>query len=132
MDQYENAIEISNLRKCYGGFTLGDISFNVPRGSIMGLIGQNGAGKSTTMCTKFNAFLTLLTERTKSIYPASFCHMINNNLSVEFLILLFVSEVGQETLNNAPSFTNISAFWLLMPFVAVTGAVSFILLIRKR
>ena len=46
---YENAIEISNLRKCYDGFTLDDISFNVPRGSIMGFIGQNGAGKSTTI-----------------------------------------------------------------------------------
>lgn len=46
---YENAIEISNLRKCYDGFTLDDISFNVPKGSIMGFIGQNGAGKSTTI-----------------------------------------------------------------------------------
>ena len=46
---YENAIEISNLRKCYDGFTLDDISFNVPKGSIIGFIGQNGAGKSTTI-----------------------------------------------------------------------------------
>lgn len=49
MTNYENAIEISNLRKCYDGFTLDDISFNVPKGSIMGFIGQNGAGKSTTI-----------------------------------------------------------------------------------
>ena len=49
MSSYENAIEISNLRKCYDGFTLDDISFNVPKGSIMGFIGQNGAGKSTTI-----------------------------------------------------------------------------------
>ena len=49
MGSYENAIEISNLRKCYDGFTLDDISFSVPMGSIMGFIGQNGAGKSTTI-----------------------------------------------------------------------------------
>lgn len=48
-DTYENAIEIRNLTKKYDGFTLDDISFCVPKGSIMGVIGQNGAGKSTTI-----------------------------------------------------------------------------------
>lgn len=46
---YENAIEISGVTKRYDGFTLDNISFNVPVGSIMGFIGQNGAGKSTTI-----------------------------------------------------------------------------------
>lgn len=46
---YENAIEITGLVKKYDGFTLGPLSFNVPKGSIMGFIGQNGAGKSTTI-----------------------------------------------------------------------------------
>lgn len=68
---------------------------------------------------------------TGSIYPASFCHMVHNNLSVEILILLFVSEARQETLNNAPGFTNISAFWLLIPFIAPTGVISFVLLVKK-
>ena len=40
-----NAIEINNLTKVYDGFKLDNISFNVPQGSIMGFIGQNGAGK---------------------------------------------------------------------------------------
>lgn len=47
--EYENAIEINGLVKKYDGFTLGPISFSVPKGSIMGFIGQNGAGKSTTI-----------------------------------------------------------------------------------
>lgn len=51
---YENAIEISNLTKRYDGFTLNDISFNVPKGSIMGFIGQNGAGKTTTIKSLLN------------------------------------------------------------------------------
>lgn len=46
---YKNAIEIEGLTKKFDGFTLDNISFNVPRGSIMGFIGQNGAGKTTTI-----------------------------------------------------------------------------------
>ncbi|MBR6618293.1 MAG: ATP-binding cassette domain-containing protein, partial [Oscillospiraceae bacterium] len=49
MGNYENAIEIKELTKKYDGFTLDNISFNVPKGSIMGFIGQNGAGKTTTI-----------------------------------------------------------------------------------
>lgn len=54
MKDYENAIEISGLTKRYDGFTLDNVSFNVPKGSIMGFIGQNGAGKSTTINTILN------------------------------------------------------------------------------
>ena len=51
---YENAIEIKNLTKRYDGFTLDNISFSVPKGSIMGFIGQNGAGKTTTISCLLN------------------------------------------------------------------------------
>lgn len=54
MNDYENAIEINGLTKKYDGFTLDHLSFNVPKGSIMGFIGQNGAGKSTTINTILN------------------------------------------------------------------------------
>lgn len=50
----ENAIEIKDLTKRYDGFTLDNISFNVPKGSIMGFIGQNGAGKTTTISCLLN------------------------------------------------------------------------------
>ncbi|MDD2504305.1 MAG: ABC transporter ATP-binding protein [Candidatus Neomarinimicrobiota bacterium] len=43
------AIEIQNLTKSYGDFTLKNISFSLPMGTIMGLVGENGAGKSTTI-----------------------------------------------------------------------------------
>ena len=44
-----NALEVSHLSKDYGAFKLEDVSFTVPGGTIMGLIGENGAGKSTTI-----------------------------------------------------------------------------------
>lgn len=55
---YENAIEVKNLTKKYDGFTLDNISFSVPKGSIMGFIGQNGAGKSTTIKAILNIIKT--------------------------------------------------------------------------
>ncbi len=45
----ENILEIKKLSKDYGDFVLDKISFFLPRGVIMGLIGENGAGKSTTI-----------------------------------------------------------------------------------
>lgn len=54
MSGYENAIEIKNVTKKYDGFTLDNVSFEVPKGSIMGFIGQNGAGKSTTIRSLLN------------------------------------------------------------------------------
>lgn len=45
----EQALSVRGLRKQYDGFSLRDVSFDLPRGSIMGLIGENGAGKTTTI-----------------------------------------------------------------------------------
>ena len=44
-----NALEIKNLTKFYPGFTLDNLSLTLPSGCILGLIGENGAGKSTTI-----------------------------------------------------------------------------------
>ena len=45
----ENAIELRGLRKHYKQFTLDGVSLTLPLGCIMGFIGENGAGKSTTI-----------------------------------------------------------------------------------
>ena len=44
-----NALTVSGLTKTYQDFVLDHISFTVPDGSIVGLIGENGSGKSTTL-----------------------------------------------------------------------------------
>ena len=45
----DNILEVRNLTKQYTDFTLDHVSFSIPKGTIMGLIGENGAGKSTTI-----------------------------------------------------------------------------------
>lgn len=52
----DNILEVRNLTKEYADFTLDHVSFLIPKGTIMGLIGENGAGKSTTI----NAILELI------------------------------------------------------------------------
>ena len=66
----ENALEVKNLSKKYDNFELKNVSFTLPKGMIMGFIGENGAGKITLLhCTtnyptpmddvNLNAMLTL-------------------------------------------------------------------------
>ena len=49
-------LQVNNLTKHYPSFTLDHVSFDLPKGAIMGLIGESGAGKSTTI----NAILNLI------------------------------------------------------------------------
>ena len=62
----EYAIEVRNLTKEYENFKLENVSFNVGKGIIMGFIGENGAGKSTTikailnLIKKDNGLITVL------------------------------------------------------------------------
>ncbi len=44
-----NALEIKNLSKSFSGFRLEELNLTLPSGCIMGLVGENGAGKSTTI-----------------------------------------------------------------------------------
>lgn len=52
-----DVIRIEHVTKTYDKFQLKDISFSLPSGCIMGLIGENGAGKTTIM----KAILNLIT-----------------------------------------------------------------------
>ena len=81
------------------------------------------------MCVGMNAFLTLLTEKTGSIYPAAFCHSVNNNLSSGVLVSLLGSEAAIEGYSGL---SMLSSFMPYIPVILVTGAVSMVLLMRNR
>jgi ABC-2 type transport system ATP-binding protein len=50
MSEQQAVIEVKDLKKVFGSFTaVNDISFQIPRGCIFGLLGPNGSGKSTTI-----------------------------------------------------------------------------------
>lgn len=61
-----NALEIRDLTKTYPAFTLDNLNLTLPSGCIMGLVGENGAGKSTTiklilnMCHKDSGTIRIL------------------------------------------------------------------------
>jgi ABC-2 type transport system ATP-binding protein len=53
-----NALEVKNLTKTFDGVKAVDnASFEVPEGSVFGLIGRNGAGKTTTIRMMMNIYL---------------------------------------------------------------------------
>ncbi|MBR2304778.1 MAG: ATP-binding cassette domain-containing protein, partial [Ruminococcus sp.] len=101
MAEYENAIEIKKITKKYDGFTLDDLSFNVPKGSIMGFVGQNGAGKSTTI----NTILNIIKPDEGKIKIFGLDHIkdeieIKKNISAVFDELPFHEELNAKQLNN--------------------------------
>ncbi len=49
-----NTISLRNVNKSYVDFQLDNISFDLPKGYIMGFVGENGAGKTTTINAMIN------------------------------------------------------------------------------
>ena len=70
-----NALEIRNLQKNFSGFQLENLNLTLPMGCILGLVGENGAGKSTTirlileMLHKDQGSITVLGRDMKEAYP---------------------------------------------------------------
>lgn len=80
-----NCLEITNLSKTFSQFRLKDISFSLPEGYIMGLIGPNGSGKTTTI----KLILNMLKPETGKINIFGHDHIeqeqtLKNDLGVVF------------------------------------------------
>lgn len=79
-------------------------------------------------CIATNAVLTLLTEKTKSIYPACICHGMNNNICGEMWFMIFA---GSAVVERMPELDTIRSFLIMLSVVTVTGIVSFFLFMKK-
>lgn len=68
-----NTLEISNLSKSYGDFQLDNISFSLPKGYIMGLIGPNGSGKTTII----KIIMNLIMKQSGDVKVFGVDHVVN-------------------------------------------------------
>ena len=92
-----NALEIKNLSKTYeqSNFHLDEINLTIPKGIIMGIVGKNGAGKSTIInsifditkkdCGEITFYGELLNEQSKNL---------KNNIGVVFDTLSYSEELN--------------------------------------
>jgi len=76
-----NALEIKDLCKSWPGFALDHLNLTLPSGCIMGLVGENGAGKSTTI----KLILDMLQKDSGSITILGKDHQENTRLTKEDL-----------------------------------------------
>ena len=79
----DNNILVQNLCKQFEDFSLDNVSFKVPKGRIVGFIGENGAGKSTTI----NLILNELNKDSGQIQVFGIDHTIptvKENIGVVF------------------------------------------------
>ena len=79
----DNNILVQNLCKQFEGLSLDNVSFKVPKGRIVGFIGENGAGKSTTI----NLILNELNKDSGQIQVFGIDHTIptvKDNIGVVF------------------------------------------------
>lgn len=100
----QNAVEISNLSKSYDGFFLDNVTFSIPKGSIMGFVGQNGSGKSTTI----KAILNIIKKDSGSIKIWGMDNIehektIKNDIAVVFDEMPFSDVLNAKQINSVMS-----------------------------
>ncbi|RIH65582.1 ABC transporter ATP-binding protein [Mariniphaga sediminis] len=91
----ENIVECRNLTHYYGNkMVYEDLNFNIKKGSILGLLGKNGTGKTTTI-NILNGYLTprsgeciILGENSKNLSPyvkSQIGYLIENHVQYAFM-----------------------------------------------
>lgn len=97
----ENILEIKGLNKAYDGFALKDVSFSLPKGYIMGFVGQNGSGKTTTIRSILN--MTKIDSGKISVFgldSASDTVAIKERLGVVFDSLYLANHLNVRQIEN--------------------------------
>ena len=105
-----SALVVNGLTKKYQDFVLDNVSFSVPSGTIVGLIGENGAGKSTTI----NAILGLINKDSGTIEllgkpDSAFDGDLRNQIGVVFDGSNYPDALSAKKLNSV--FKNIYSAW---------------------
>ncbi len=100
-----NALEIKNLSKSFPGFKLDNLSLTLPSGCIMGLIGENGAGKSTAI----KLILDMLHKDSGTIKILGRDNQENINLTKEEIGIV-MDEVGIPECLNAKQVGEIMSY----------------------
>ena len=96
----DNVLEIKNLTKKYkDNVGIENISFNVPKGSIVGLIGRNGAGKTTIIKTILD-IIKKDSGEIKIVGQDKLEDHIKNNIGVVFDGSTFTESLNLIKLNN--------------------------------
>lgn len=95
------SLKVENITKKYDDFLLDNVSFNVPKGNIVGLIGENGAGKSTTI----NSILDIIERDSGNVYILdSEKNKIGNNIRERIGVVFdgnnFPEDLTPQKLNN--------------------------------
>ncbi len=96
-----DALKLTNITKKYDDFLLDKVSFNVPKGNIVGLIGENGAGKSTTL----NSILEIIERDSGDVFILdSEKNIISNDIREKIGVVFdgnnFPENLTPQKLNN--------------------------------
>ena len=101
-----NALEINGLRKSYKDFELENVSFSLPSGCILGLIGENGAGKSTiiklilNMINRDGGSITVLGKDNKENFE-----LVKEDIGVVLDDIGFPECITAQQINNIMRYT---------------------------
>ena len=102
-----NYLEVRNLSKSFKGFQLHDITFTLPKGYIMGLIGPNGSGKTTII----KLILNMLKPTNGEVKILGFDHVANEQEAKRNLGVVFDSNYFSDEWKISQVEKSVSAFY---------------------
>lgn len=102
-----NYLEVTNLSKSFEGFQLHNITFTLPKGYIMGLIGPNGSGKTTTI----KLILNMLKRTSGEVKILGFDNIANEQEAKRNLGVVFDSNYFSDEWKISQVEKSVSAFY---------------------